>query len=178
MQSVAWTMRKRGRKPEDNEITVETWVAEYNAFVDKSLAQGEFPLNLHSYSHLAKTNAVCLRSLVKMEVWLDMILDRVPGAVLNCTKLRKVLKSLGGQRPTLVKANKPVGEWASFVAKELRIALAHLRSVALRPVVFESKIKALNDTEKRHCFGLLAKLTLGKVWPACPVRLWRMTART
>ena len=143
----AWAMPKRGRKPEDNDVAVEAWVAEYNAFVDKMLAKGEFPLNLAAYSHLAKTNAVCLRSLVKMEHRLDMILDKVPGAVLNLTKLQKVLEILGGQRPNLINTSKPVGEWVAFVSKHLRIALAHLRAVALRPMNFESKIKVLADQE-------------------------------
>jgi len=124
-------MPKRGRKPEDNDVAVESWVAEYNAFVDKMLAKGDKGIVLAAYSHLAETNAVCLRSLVKMEHWLDMILDKVPGAVLNLTKLQKVFEILGGQRPNLIKAKTSVGEWAAFVAKQLRIALAQFEGSGL-----------------------------------------------
>ena len=98
-------LRKRGRKPEDNDMTLQEWVNEYMDFVDKMVGQGHNPLNLGQYSTFSRSNAVCLKSLVAMESLLLMILGRVPCAVLNLTKLQKVLELVGAKRPGIVKSS-------------------------------------------------------------------------
>jgi len=129
-------------------MTLQEWVNEYMDFVDKMVGQGHNPLNLGQYTTLSRSNAVCLKSLVGMESLLFMILGRVPCAVLNLTKLQKVLELVGAKRPGIVKSSKSLGGWAEFVAKQLRIALAHLRQVALRPKAYEMKMKFLGDMQR------------------------------
>ena len=87
--------RKRGRKPEDHDMTLQEWVNEYMGYVDKMVGEGHNPLNLGQYTTLSRSNGVCLKSLVGMESLLLMILGGVPCAVLNFTKLQKVLELVG-----------------------------------------------------------------------------------
>ena len=99
-------LRKRGRQPKDTGMTMQQWVNEYMDFVDKMVGQGHSPLNLGQYTALSRSNAACLKSLVGMESLLFMKLGRVPCAVLNLTKLQKVLEVVGAKRPGIVKSSK------------------------------------------------------------------------
>lgn len=154
--------KKRGRKIEDHDVPHDDWVKAYDEHIDQRLAQGDCPLPLASYAHLQKTNAVCLKSLVQMEHWLAMILAKVPGGVLNQVKHQKVLEIVGGKRPQLVKTSKSLFEWSDFLAKKLRTALAHLRSVAMRPKVFEPKMRLMSEIDRAKLLELLAKVDLGE----------------
>ena len=154
--------KHRGRKIEDHDVPHDDWVKAYEEHIDQRLAQGDCPLALASYAHLQKTNAVCLKSLVQMEHWLAMILARVPGGVLNQVKHQKVLEIVGGRRPQLVKTSKSLFEWSDFLAKKLRIALAHLRNVAMRPKVFEPKMRLMSEADRAKLLELLAKVDLGE----------------
>jgi hypothetical protein len=154
-------LKKRGRKPEDNDMTLQEWVNEYMDFVDKMVGQGHNPLNLGQYSTLSRSNAVCLKSLVGMASLLFMKLGRVPCAVLNSTMLQRVLEVVGAKRPGIVKSSKSLGDWAELLAKQLRIALAHLRQVALRRKAYEIKMRLLVDMQRAKLLEILAKVDVG-----------------
>ena len=74
-------------------------------------------------------HACCFKSLVSMGPLWTMILARLPGGVLNQTKLAKVCVVLGTKRPAVVKTQKSVTEWAELMAERLRVALGHVRAV-------------------------------------------------
>ena len=154
--------KKRGRKIEDHDLAHDDWVQAYEKYIGERLSQSDFPLALQAYVHLQKSNAVCLKSLVQMEPWLAMILAKVPGGVLNQVKHQKVLEIVGGKRPQLTKTSKSLFEWSDFVARKLRTALAHLRSVAMKPKAYEQKMRLLNEADRAKLLELLAKVDLGE----------------
>ena len=143
-------------------MTLQEWVIEYMDYVEKMVGQGHNPLNLGQYTTLSRSNAVCLKSLVGMESLLFMILGRVPCAVLNLTKLQKVLEVVAAKRPGIVKSSKSHGDWAEFMAKQLRIALAHLRQVALRPKTYEMKMRLLEAMQRAKLLVILANVDVGE----------------
>jgi hypothetical protein len=124
--------------------------------------EGHNPLNSGQYSTLSRSNAVCLRGLVGMESLLLMKLGRVPCAVLNLTKLQKVLEVVGANRLGIVTSSKSLGDWAKVVAKQLRIALAHLRQVALRPKTYKMKMRLLGGMQRAKLLEILNKVDVGE----------------
>ena len=126
------------------------------------VGQGHSTLNLGQYTTLSRSNAVCLKSLVCMEALLLMILGKVPCAVLNLTKLQKVLEVVGAKRHGIVKSSNSIGDSAEFMAKQLRIALAHLRQVALRPKAYDMKMRLLEDMQRAKLLEILNKVDVGE----------------